>query len=402
MNVILKPGREKSLLRRHPWIFSGAIHHADENIAPGSTVDLLSSNKQFLARASYSPNSQIRARVWTFEEEVVDKEFFRRKILYALEARSKFSPLPLIPLPEGEGNALRLIYAESDSIPGLIVDRYGDVLVLQSLTAGSEYWKEIFADLLLEETGLQTIYERSDADVRQLEGLGPKTGLLRGNLSSVIFPFAENNLKFNVNLQSGHKTGSYLDQSKNRLRVRELAKDTDVLDCFCYTGGFTVNALAGGAKSVISIDSSEEALALAKENIALNDLPADKTTFIEGDVFQLLRRFRDENRSFDMIILDPPKFAPTAAQAERAARGYKDINLYAFKLLRPGGILVTFSCSGGIDAGLFQKIIVGAALDAGVDAQIVEHLSQNADHPVSLYFPEGAYLKGLVCLRSKV
>ena len=397
MKVILKPGREKSLLRRHPWIFSGAIQHVDENIPSGSTIDLLSSNKQFLARASYSPNSQIRARVWTFEEEVVDKEFFRRRIREAIAARSVISPSPVSPLARGD--SLRLIYAESDGIPGLIVDRYGDVLVLQSLTAGSELWKETIADILIEEMGMSTIYERSDADVRELEGLGPEVGVLRGKLPSLIFPITEHNLKFKVNLQSGHKTGFYLDQKMNRLRVRELTKDKDVLDCFCYTGGFSVNALAGEAKSVISVDSSEEALALAKENIALNDLPADKATFIEGDVFQLLRKFRDENRSFDMIILDPPKFAPTAAQAERAARGYKDINLYAFKLLRPGGILVTFSCSGGIDAGLFQKIVAGAALDAGVDAQILEHLSQNADHPVSLNFPEGAYLKGLVCLR---
>lgn len=399
MNVILKQGREKSLLRRHPWIFSGAIHYVDENIASGSTIDLLSFNKQFLARASYSPNSQIRARVWTFEDEPVDKEFFRRRIRSAIAARSAISPLPLAPLPEREGDAMRLIYAESDGLPGLIVDRYGDTLVMQCLTAGAEFWKDTFADVLLEETGLKTIYERSDADVRELEGLGSKTGVLRGNLSSPVFPITENNLKFNVNLQSGHKTGSYLDQSGNRLHVRELAKDKDVLDCFCYTGGFTVHALAGGAKSVLSIDSSQEALALARENIALNDLPADTATFIEGDVFQLLRRFRDENRSFDMIILDPPKFAPTAAQAERAARGYKDINLYAFKLLRPGGLLVTFSCSGGIEAGLFQKIIAGAALDAGVDAQILEHLSQNADHPVLLHFPEGAYLKGLICYK---
>ena len=399
MNVILKQGREKSLLRRHPWIFSGAIHYADANIASGSTVNLLAFNKQFLARASYSPNSQIRARVWTFEDEPVDQEFFRKRIHAAIAGRSALSPSPIASLPEGEGNAMRLIYAESDGLPGLIVDRYNDVLVLQSLTAGSEFWKETIADILMEETGLSIIYERSDADVRGLEGLGPKTGLLRGNLPSLSFPITEHNLKFNVNLQSGHKTGFYLDQSRNRLRVRELAKDKDVLDCFCYTGGFTVSTLAGGAKSVVSIDSSEDALALAKENIGLNDLPADKTTVIEGDVFQLLRTLRDENRSFDMIILDPPKFAPTVSQAERAARGYKDINLYAFKLLRPGGILVTFSCSGGIDAGLFQKIIAGAALDAGVDAQIVEHLSQGSDHPVSLHFPEGAYLKGLVCYK---
>jgi 23S rRNA (cytosine1962-C5)-methyltransferase len=399
--LILKAGREKSLLRRHPWIFSGAIQHVDGEPISGGTVDLLSSNQQFLARASYSPNSQIRARVWTFEDKPVDADFFRQKIQLAIDTRQKLSL-------ENLSNAQRLIYAESDGVPGLIVDRYGDVLVLQSLTAGSEFWKETLADLLLEETGLSTLYERSDADVRELEGLGPKVGLLRGNLSSLrlssgqafVYPITEHGLKFNVNLQSGHKTGFYLDQRQNRMRVRELAKDKEVLDGFCYTGGFTINALAGGARSVISIDSSADALALAKENVALNDLPVEKTNFLEGDVFQLLRKFRDENRSFNMIVLDPPKFAPTAAQAERAARGYKDINLLAFKLLRPGGVLVTFSCSGGIDAGLFQKIIAGAALDAGVDAQILEHLSQGADHPVSLHFPEGAYLKGLVCIKT--
>jgi 23S rRNA (cytosine1962-C5)-methyltransferase len=282
------------------------------------------------------------------------------------------------------------------------VDRYGDVLVMQSLTAGSEYWKETIADILLEETGMPTIYERSDADVRELEGLPPRNGVLRNlNDNSPItnIPITEHNLKFNVNLQSGHKTGFYLDQRANRLRVRELAQDKDVLDCFCYSGGFTVNALAGGAKSVLSVDSSADALALCKENIALNDLDVNRQTSLEGDVFHLLRRFRDEGRSFDMIILDPPKFAPTAAQAEKAARGYKDINLFAFKLLRLGGILVTFSCSGGIDASLFQKIVAGAALDANVDAQILEYLAQAGDHPVALNFPEGAYLKGLICLR---
>jgi 23S rRNA (cytosine1962-C5)-methyltransferase len=393
MNVILKPGREKSLLRRHPWIFSGAIQQADSNIAPGSTVDLLSSDKQFLARASYSPHSQIRARVWTFDaNETVDADFFRRRIRAAIVSRSRFQ----VP---GQSNACRLIYAESDYIPGLIVDRYGDVLVLQSLTAGSEFWKEAIADILMEETGLSTIYERSDADVRELEGLQSKIGILRGTMPDSPVTILEHNLKFNVNLQSGHKTGFYLDQRANRLRIRELAKDKDVLDCFCYTGGFTVNALTGGAKSVLSVDSSADALELCKQNITLNDLDASRHTTLEGDVFQLLRKFRDENRSFDMIILDPPKFAPTAAHADKATRAYKDINLLAFKLLRPNGILVTFSCSGGVDSVLFQKILAGSALDAGVEAQIVEHLSQGADHPVSLHFPEGAYLKGLVCLR---
>jgi 23S rRNA (cytosine1962-C5)-methyltransferase len=392
MSVILNAGREKSLLRRHPWIFSGGIKHVDGNPASGSTVDLLSSDKQFLARASYSPTSQIRARVWTFEDEVVDKEFFRKRIRKAIDTRYSIFGASSI-------DSLRLIYAESDNIPGLIVDRYDNVLVMQCLTAGAEYWKETFADLLLEETGLSTIYERSDADVRELEGLEPKVGLLRGNLSSFLFPITENNLQFKVNLADGHKTGFYLDQRKNRLRVRELSKDKDVLDCFSYTGGFTLNALAGGAKSILSVDSSADALELCNENVLVNDLPAEKHTVLEGDVFQLLRKFRDEARSFDMIILDPPKFAPTAAHAEKATRAYKDINLLAFKLLRPGGMLVTFSCSGGIDAGLFQKIVAGAALDAGADAQIVEHLSQGADHPISLHFPEGAYLKGLVCIK---
>jgi 23S rRNA (cytosine1962-C5)-methyltransferase len=390
--LILKPGREKSLLRRHPWIFSGAIQHVDDQPISGSTVDLLSSNKQFLARASYSPTSQIRARVWTFEDEPIDKEFFRKRIRNAIDTRNSL-------IDSNNADSLRLVYAESDGIPGLIVDRYGIVLVLQSLTTGSEFWKQTLADLLLEETGLSVIYERSDADVRELEGLEPKVGLLRGTISNSPITIHENGLNFKVNLESGHKTGFYLDQRANRRRVRELAKDKDVLDCFCYTGGFTVNALAGGAKSVISIDSSADALALAKENIALNRLPVEKTNLLEDDVFQRLRKFRDENRSFDMIILDPPKFAPTAAQAERAARGYKDINLLTFKLLRPAGILVTFSCSGGIDAALFQKIVAGAALDAGVEAQIVEHLSQGSDHPVSLHFPEGTYLRGLVCIK---
>ncbi len=392
VDVILKPGREKSLLRRHPWIFSGAIQKADENIVSGSTVDLLSSDKKFIARASYSPTSQIRARVWTFEDEPVDKEFFRHKIRSSLATRQMLNI-------ESQSNSYRLIYAESDGIPGLIVDKYNEVLVLQSLTAGSEYWKETFADILLEETGLSTIYERSDADVRELEGLTPKVGELRGTLSTTLITIQEFGLKFNVNFATGHKTGFYFDQRVNRLRVRELSKDKDVLDCFCYSGGFTINALAGGANSVLSVDSSADALEFCKENIVINDLPLDKHTSLEGDVFQLLRKFRDENRSFDMIILDPPKFAPTSAHAEKATRAYKDINLLAFKLLRPGGILVTFSCSGGVDAGLFQKIVAGAALDAGVEAQIVEHLSQGADHPVSLHFPEGAYLKGLVCLK---
>ena len=394
MSIILKTGREKSLLRRHPWIFSGAVQHVDDpSAASGSTMELLSATGDFLARAAYSPTSQIRARAWTFGDEPVDAEFFRRKIRASIVSRSMFH----VP---SDSNAYRLIYAESDGLPGLIVDRYGDTLVLQSLTAGAEFWKETFANILVEETGIETIYERSDADVRELEGLPSIVGPLRGTPPNQII-ITEHATRYTVNLASGHKTGFYLDQRANRLKVRELARDRDALDCFCYTGGFSVNALAGGAKSVLSVDSSADVLKLCRENVALNNLPVTRHSSLEGDVFQLLRKFRDEGRSFDMVILDPPKFAPTSAQAEKAARGYKDINLLAFKLLRAGGVLVTFSCSGGVDAALFQKIVAGAALDAGAQAQIVEHLSQGADHPVLLSFPEGAYLKGLVCVKGK-
>jgi 23S rRNA (cytosine1962-C5)-methyltransferase len=391
--LTLKPGRERSLLRRHPWVFSGAIDRVEGNPASGNTVELVAAGGQFLARAAYSPNSQIRARVWTFDpSEIIDVDFFKQRIKNALASREPW-------LKERETNAFRLIHAESDGLPGLIVDRYADTLVLQSLTAGSEYWKDTFATLLLEATGLTTIFERSDADVRELEGLSPCVGPLRGTLSRQPLIITENGLKFQVNVETGHKTGFYLDQRVNRKHIRELVEGLSILDCFCYTGGFTVNALAGGAWTVLSVDASAEALAMCRENCSLNNLPLDRHEVLEGDVFQVLRKFRDEARSFDLIILDPPKFAPTAAQAEKAARGYKDINLLALKLLRPGGILVTFSCSGGIDLALFQKIVASAALDAGVTAQIVEHLSQAPDHPVALNFPEGAYLKGLVCIK---
>jgi len=393
MNLSLKPGRDKSLLRRHPWVFASALQTPDIQTASGSTVSLHDSTGQFLAQASYSPHSQIRARVWTFTDEAVDKEFFRRRIKAAIEIRRQLKV-------GSTSDSYRLIHGESDGIPGLIVDRYADLLVLQSLTAGTEFWKETFADLLIEETGIETIYERSDADVRELEGLLPITGSLRGDPSSFVFPITEHDLKFNVDIARGHKTGFYLDQCENRRRVGELSKDRDVMNCFCYTGGFSIHALANGAKSVLSVDSSADALSLLEENLTLNELPAERHTSMQGDVFQLLRKFRDEARSFDLIILDPPKFAPTSAHAEKASRAYKDINLLAFKLLRVGGVLVTFSCSGGVDAALFQKIVASAALDAGVNATIIEHLSQGVDHPVSLHFPEGAYLKGVICVKS--
>jgi 23S rRNA (cytosine1962-C5)-methyltransferase len=400
MNIILKPGREKSLLRRHPWVFSGAVAQVNGDPAPGATVDIRAADGQWLARAAYSPTSQIRARVWTFDpDEVVDADFFRQRISAAAALRTTLG------LPAA-ADSFRLVHAESDRIPGLVVDRYGDVLVLQVLTAGCEFWRETLADLLLEATGAAAIYERSDADVRELEGLSSRTGLMRGTMSQSRLTISEYGLKFLVDVERGHKTGFYLDQRANRNRVGQLAAGRDVLNCFCYTGGFSIHAARGGAKSVLSVDTSAESLAIGQENAALNGIQADVSTgsttafeWLEADVFTGLRKFRDQNRSWDLIILDPPKFAPTAAQAEKAARGYKDINRLAFKLLRPGGILVTFSCSGGIDAALFQKIVASAALDAGVEAQIVETLTQSPDHPVSIHFPEGAYLKGLVCVK---
>jgi 23S rRNA (cytosine1962-C5)-methyltransferase len=389
-SLVLRPGREKSPLRRHPWIFSGAVASIKGSPPPGDTVRVLSSSGDFLGWAGYSPESQIRARIWSWkEEETIDADFFQRRLSRAFQSRRL--------LPElHKAQSLRLVHSESDGLPGLIIDQYGDQLVIQYLTAGIEHWRETVADVCLELTGAEMIYERSDTESRRLEGLKTRTGLVRGVEPSGPIQVEENGLRFWVDVRKGHKTGFYLDQRQNRLRVRELAAGRRVLDCFSYTGGFTASALAGGAVSVISVDSSADALAAAQQNLELNGLPIEKSNLLEGDAFQMLRLMRDMERSYDLIILDPPKFAQTASQAQRAARGYKDINLLAFKLLRPGGLLVTFSCSGGVSEDLFQKIVAGAALDAGVDAQIIERLHQSPDHPVALSFPEGAYLKGLV------
>jgi 23S rRNA (cytosine1962-C5)-methyltransferase len=385
----LKAGREKSMLRRHPWIFSGAVASLEGSAAPGETVRVVDNRGNFLALGAYSPHSQIRVRVWAWDPEtIIDEAFFLARLDRAVGLRQ-------IMLPALKTNSLRLVHAESDGLPGLIVDRYDRGLVVQFLASGPEYWRDTLTGLLRQWSAVDWIYERSDAEVRQLEGLPDRTGSLFGAAPQRLV-IEESGLKFWVDLAGGHKTGFYLDQLANRARVRELADGRDVLDCFAYTGGFSVSALQGGARSVLAVEASAEALALGRENVALNELPPESIDWQPGDVFQVLRQLRDQARSFDLIVLDPPKFAPTAAQVQRAARGYKDINLLAFKLLRPGGLLATFSCSGGIDADLFQKIVAGAALDAGVDARIVEHLSQGPDHPVALNFPEGAYLKGLI------
>jgi len=388
--IIITAGREKSLLRKHPWIFSGAVK-SSTGAASGDIVAVVAEDGRFLAYAGFSEHSQIVARVLSFvESDCIDEKFFRRRVKAAIERRAELTK---------NTDAVRLIHAESDGLPGLIADRYGDVVVLQILTAGIEPQRALIARLLMEEAGAKTVYERSDADVRTLEGLEPRTGLMAGLPPTGEVEITENGMKITVDVMAGHKTGFYIDQRENRALTQSLSSNGDVLNCFCYTGTMSVAALMGGAKSVLSIDSSGPALATAKRNVALNAVDATRAEFWEADVFAALRKLRDMGRSFDLIILDPPKFAPTAHHAEKAARAYKDINLLGLKLLRAAGRLMTFSCSGGISAELFQKIIAGAALDANVDAQIIQHLSGGSDHPVALNFPEGDYLKGLLLRR---
>ena len=392
-SLVLKKGRDKSLRRRHPWIFSGAVEKTTGKPGAGDTVLVQDASGKVLAKAAYSPKSQIRARVWTFDDEEVDAAFFRARLGEAIALR--------VALPASRHtNALRLVHGESDGLPGLIVDRYADVLVAQFLAAGVERWREPILDLLSELTACEAIFERSDAEVRKLEGLEQRVGFARGNRNASRCPIVEYGLNFRVDVKQGQKTGFFLDQRENRQRVRELAAGREVLDGFSYTGGFSIAALAGGAAKVTAIESSAAALEVARENLAANPLDAAKVDFVEGDVFGELRRLRDRGASFRMVILDPPKFAPTAAQAHNAARAYKDINLLALKLLAPGGLLATFSCSGGVSPELFQSIVAGAALDAGARARIIERFGAAADHPVALEFPEGEYLKGLLIVKT--
>ena len=389
--LVLKPGREKSLGRRHPWIFSGAIARIEGEPGPGDVVEVRSAQGGFVAWAGFSPRSQIQARVWDWHERTrVDEAFVAARVARAVELR-KFLVEP------GPRAAIRLANGEADGLPGVVIDRFADTLVLQLTSAAAWRWRDAIARAALEATGLERVFERSDADVLALEGLEPRVGALAGPEPDGPVAVEEGGLAFQVDLRSGHKTGFYLDQRDNRALLRDLAEGRELLDCFCYTGGFAVNALAAGAAHVTAIDSSGEAIAAARRHVRMNELPEARADLIEGDVFQQLRRFRDQGRRFDVIVLDPPKFAPTAAHAERAARAYKDINLWALKLLRPGGLLFTFSCSGGVPRELFQKIVAGAAVDADADARILHHMSAAADHPVSLAFPEGDYLKGLLC-----
>jgi 23S rRNA (cytosine1962-C5)-methyltransferase len=389
--IHLKLGKERSLLRRHPWIFESAIARGGADA--GETVRIESSQGQFLAWGAFSPNSKIRARVWSFAEaQRIDAAFFVATCADSIRARSRF---------DIKSDGVRLVHGESDGLPGLIVDRYGDTLVAQFTSAGVERWKEVICDALLATTGLSKLYERSDASSRALEGLPEATGWLRGS-GPVDLRLTEHNWQLAVNIAEGHKTGFYLDQRDSRKRFADYAqrlKFERVLNCYCYTGGFTVAALHGGAVHVTSIDSSGPALEKAAANVALNGFAPERAAFMDADVNASLRQFIEQGRSFDAIVLDPPKFAPTVAHAERAARAYKDINRLAFKLLEPGGVLFTYSCSGGISADLFHKIVASAGCDAGVDGYIHERMGGAPDHPMTLTFPEGEYLKGLVVMR---
>lgn len=389
--IRLRAGKERSLLRRHPWIFESAIARGGADA--GETVRVESDQGQFLAWAAFSPTSKIRARVWSFDEaQRVDAAFFTAACASAVNARARF---------DINSNAMRLVHGESDGLPGLIVDRYGDTLVAQFTSAGVERWKEPIADALLAATGLGKLYERSDASSRALEGLSEATGWLRGQ-GEVELILQEHDWQLAVNIAEGHKTGFYLDQRDSRKRFCDYArrlKFQRVLNCYCYTGGFTVAALNGGAAHVTSIDSSGPALEKAAANIALNGFAASRATFMDADVNASLRQFIEQGQTFDAIVLDPPKFAPTVAHAERAARAYKDINRLAFKLLEPGGVLFTYSCSGGVSADLFHKIVASAGCDAGVDGFIHERMGGAPDHPMTINFPEGEYLKGLLVMR---
>ncbi|CAJ6949880.1 SAM-dependent methyltransferase [Burkholderia pseudomallei] len=418
--VTLKPSKDKSLLRRHPWVYANAIDRVDGKPAPGATVIVRAHDGRFLARAAYSPHSQIRLRVWSFDEnEPIDHAFFKRRVQRALAHRRAMI---------SGTDAVRLVFGEADGLPGLIVDYYvaargaahtGDAaaraaeggaaapvapgdgegrgqLVCQFMAAGVEHWKGAIVAALVAATGCPNVYERSDVSIREKEGLEQTTGVLAGDAPPDTLIANENGVLYHVDVRNGHKTGFYVDQRENRALVAQYARDRDVLNCFCYTGGFSLAALKGGAKRVVSIDSSGDALALAQRNVAANGFDAARAQWLDADAFKTLRRLVDEGERFDLIVLDPPKFAPTRDSVDRAARAYKDINLSGLKLLRPGGLLFTYSCSGAIDMDLFQKIVAGAAAGAKVDARILKRLGAGVDHPLLTAFPEGEYLKGLL------
>ena len=387
--AFLKKGRDHSVRNRHPWIFSGAIDRLEGDAAPGSTVLVRDASGEPLGLGAISPTSQIRIRMWTFDPKAkVDDIFFANALHNALNARDRFR--------HDSESAFRVVNAEADLLPGVTIDRYGDWYVGQFTTAGADFWKKHIVETLMELSPAKGFFERSDAEARKYEGLDGTSGLLAGEEPPELVEIAENGCRYLVDVRNGHKTGFYLDQRDNRAVVAQYARGRDVLNVFSYTGGFGVAALAAGAKSVTNIDISSQAIVLAKRNFALNKLP-DTAEFVEGNAFEVLRKYRDSRRTFDLIVLDPPKFADNKNRVMGALRGYKDLNLLAMKLLRPNGYLATFSCSGLVTPDLFRKVVCEAAVDSGRDFQIVRRFQQSSDHPESVFFPEGLYLKGLLC-----
>lgn len=387
--VTLKAGREKSIRRRHPWVFSGAVARVDGAPPSGSTVRLVSQSREFLAYAAWSPSSQIRLRIWSYDEtESIDAAFMKQRIARAIELRRQLNMLD-------RSGACRLVFSESDGLPGLIVDRYGEYLVCQFLSAGGEYWRDALVSALDELLSPRAIHERSEAEVRKKEGLESRTGSLRGALPSAPVEFTIGGMRRLVSIDQGHKTGGYLDQGVNYRRVASYASGGRMLDAYSYSGGFAISALLNGATSATLIDSSADALAAAEQQATLNGV-ADRCSYTNANVPEELRRLRKLQQQFDIVVLDPPKFVSSAQQLKSGCRGYKDINMLGLQLLKPGGILATFSCSGHVSSDLFQKIVAGAAVDVNRNIQILERMSQAPDHPVELQFPEGEYLKGLL------
>ncbi|WP_188009298.1 class I SAM-dependent methyltransferase [Grimontia hollisae] len=389
-SVYLVKGREKSLRRRHPWIFSRGIQRVEGKPSLGQTVDVYDHQGQWLARGAFSPNSQIRVRVWTFEQEEINVDFFKKRLQQAQGLRDVLAARDGL-------TGYRLIAAESDGLPGITIDRYGDFLVCQLLSAGAEAQKDNLVAALVDLYPACSIYERSDVSVRKKEGLREHTGVLHGDMPPASVVIEENGVKISVDITGGHKTGFYLDQRDSREAAVKYVNGKRVLNCFCYTGGFGLYALKGGAAEVINVDVSQPALDIAQSNAEMNGYDLSKAQFVNADVFKLLREYRDAGELFDVVIMDPPKFAESKSQLAGACRGYKDINMLAMQILKPGGTLLTYSCSGLMDNALFQKIIADAALDANRDVQFIERFEQAADHPIDTAYPEGFYLKGFAC-----
>jgi len=391
IRIKLKPGRERSLERRHPWIFSNGIHNVNGGKPQaGDTVEVVAHDGHWLGRGAWSPESQIQVRIWTFDkEETIDADFFARRIKRAQAGRDEL-------IREQGLTGYRLIAAESDGLPGITIDRYANVFVCQLLSTGAEKWRDTIVEQLVIQYPDCAVYERSDVDSRKKEGLVPVVGLLHGEFPPMPIIIEENGIKIAVDVIKGHKTGFYLDQRDNRAMAARFVKGKSVLNCFCYTGTFGLYAAKAGAASIENVDVSTLALQTARDNMAINHLNDDHVNYNEADVFKLLRQYRDEAKTFDVIVLDPPKFADNKSQLDGACRGYKDINMIAMQLLNPGGILLTFSCSGLMQSDLFQKVVADAALDAKREVQFIERMHQASDHPISSAFPEGYYLKGLV------